>query len=282
MPIAHLPGVNLAYEDLGPRDAPPLVLLHGATETFRVSWKRLIEPLARCYRVIGVDLRGHGGSSNPAGALDLRQMADDVAALLDHLSLVRAHIVGFSGGGSTALFFGVRHGARARSLVLLSNNFERDEARRGRDFWSPDAIRARDALWLKGMAAWHTVPAETLLGWWEAEDRLRPAFTPDELATLHLPVLVIGGDRDPIVPLDQSVRLYRALPQGRLAILPGVGHGAPHRAPALLEQLLVAFIDDVEAAADTPSDALRDHATPDEDTDTPRPTAAALDAATPS
>lgn len=261
MPIAQLPSVDLGFEDLGPSDAAPLVLLHGATETFRVSWKRLIEPLARRYRVIGVDLRGHGRSSNPAGALDLRQMADDIAALLHHLEVPTAHVAGFSGGGSTALFFGVRHAARARSLVLISNNFERDEARRGRDFWSPDAIRARDALWLKGMAAWHRVPPETLLGWWEAEDRLRPAFTADELAALQLPVLVVGGDRDPIVPLDQSVRLFRALPQGRLAILPGVGHGAPHRAPELLEQLLSAFVDDVEAAAGSAPGATRDAST---------------------
>lgn len=278
MPIARLPSVDLHHEDLGPRDAAPLLLLHGATETFRVSWKRLIEPLAARYRVIGVDLRGHGQSTNPAGALDLRQMADDVAALLDVLGIDRAHVCGFSGGGSTALFFGLRHVDRARSLVLISNNFERDEARRGRNFWSPNAIRARDALWLKGMAAWHNVPAETLLGWWAAEDQLRPNFTPDELGALQLPVLVIGGDRDPIVPLEQSVRLYRALPQGRLAVLPGVGHGAPHRAPALLAQLLGAFIDDVEAAAPSASGAGRDastggSATRDE---------ATLDASTPS
>lgn len=248
MPIAHLGAVALAYEDLGPRDAPPLVLLHGATETFRVSWKRLIDPLARRHRVIGADLRGHGGSDNPAGALDLRQMADDIAALLDHLSVPTAHVAGFSGGGSTALFFGLRHASRARSLTLISNNFERDEARQARDFWSPEAIRRRDALWLKGMAAWHTVDPETLLGWWEAEDRLRPDFTPAALAALQMPVLVVGGDRDPVVPLAQSVKLYQALPDGRLAILPGVGHGAPHRAPGLLEAIMTAFVAEVEAA----------------------------------
>ncbi|MEO8083434.1 MAG: alpha/beta fold hydrolase [Ardenticatenales bacterium] len=248
MPILSLSTLDLYYEVHGPADAPPLVLLHGATETFEVSWKRLAGPLAKRYRVIGVDLRGHGKSTNPAGALDLRRMADDIVDLLDALGVADAHVCGFSGGASTTLFFGARHGDRARSLVLISNNFERDEARMARGFWSKEAIERRDALWIKGMERWHAVPPETLLEWWAAEDRVRPAFTAQELGALHMPVLVVGGDRDPVVPLDQTVRLYQALPNGQLAILPGVGHGAPHRAAVWLEMLLGSFIDGVEAA----------------------------------
>ena len=247
MPVLSLPSLDLYHELHGPPDAPPLVLLHGATETCGGSGRRLIARLSARYRVIGVALRGHGQSTNPAGVLDLRQMADDVANGLEALGVPTAHICGFSGGASTTLFFGLRHPHRARSLVLISNNFARDEARLKGDFWSPDAIRQRDALWLKGMAAWHTVPAETLLGWWEAEDQLRPEFTPAELAALQMPVFVVGGDRDPVVPLDQTIRLFRALPNGQLAILPGVGHGAPHRAADWLETMLGAFIDGVEA-----------------------------------
>lgn len=246
MPILSLPTLDLYYEVHGLASAPPLVLLHGATETFEVGWKRLVAPLARRHRVIGVDLRGHGRSTNPAGALDLRRMADDIADLLDALGVESAHVCGFSGGASTTLFFGARHAPRARSLVLISNNFERDEARQARDFWSAEAIERRDALWLKGMARWHAVAPETLLAWWAAEDRLRPAFTADELGALYMPVLVVGGDRDPIVPLDQTVRLYQALPNAQLAILPGVGHGAPHRAAAWLDVLLGSFVDGVE------------------------------------
>lgn len=247
MPVLHLASLDLYHELHGPPDGPPLVLLHGATETFRVSWKRLIEPLSARYRVIGIDLRGHGRSTNPADALDLRRMADDVADGLDALGVPTAHICGFSGGASTTLFFGLRHPQRARSLVLISNNFARDVARLKSDFWSPDAIRQRDPLWLQGMAAWHAVPAETLLGWWEAEDQVRPDFTPAELAALQMPVLVVGGDRDPVVPLDQTIRLFQALSNGQLAILPGVGHGAPHRAADWLDALLGTFIDGVEA-----------------------------------
>ncbi|MBK6768777.1 MAG: alpha/beta hydrolase [Ardenticatenales bacterium] len=247
MPVLSLPSLDLYHELHGPPDAPPLVLLHGATETFRVSWKRLIAPLSARYRVIGVDLRDTGSRrTRPARWICARWRTtwrtDSTRSVCR-----TAHICGFSGGASTTLFFGLRHPHRARSLVLISNNFARDEARLKGDFWSPDAIRQRDALWLKGMAAWHAVPAETLLGWWEAEDQLRPDFTPAELAALQMPVLVVGGDRDPVVPLDQTIRLFQALPNGQLAILPGVGHGAPHRAADWLDALLGNFIDGVEA-----------------------------------
>lgn len=236
-----LPGLRAAYEELGPPDGPPTVLLHGATETFRVSWKKLAPRLAEDRRVIGMDLRGHGGSGNPAGRLDLRTMADDLRDLLDALGVERADVVGFSGGASVTLFTALRHPARLRSMTLISNNFQRDEARLAAGFWDPERIRDKDPLWLDAMARWHRVPPETLLGWWDEEDRIRPAFAPEDLAGVRVPALVAGGDRDRIVPFGQTVKLFRALPDARLLILPGVGHGAPHRAPALLEAALRDF-----------------------------------------
>jgi pimeloyl-ACP methyl ester carboxylesterase len=235
------------YETHGAEDHPPVVLLHGATETFAVSWRKQVDVLARRYRVLGVDLRGHGRSDNPAGKLDLRQMADDVAALLDVLEIDTAHVCGFSGGASTSLFLARRHPQRLRSATLISNNFARDEARQAAGFWDPDRITARDPLWLKAMDEWHGVAPEQLLAWWKEEDRLRPAFSVEELATIDVPTLVVAGDRDPVVPLEQSLALYQALPRARLLVLPGIGHGAPHRAPELLNAALDAFWTRIES-----------------------------------
>lgn len=248
MPLVELPGVVLHVALHGPSDAPPVVLLHGATETFDVSWRRQVPALARHHQVIGPDLRGHGHSTNPADRLDLREMADDIAALLDHLGHESAHVVGFSGGASVALFLALRAPHRLRSVVLVSNNVRRDEARAASGFWRPERIARRDPHWLGAMARWHAVPPETLLGWWEAEDRLRPAFGPGDLDAVRMPALVVAGDRDPVVPLAESVRLYEALPDARLLVLPGVGHGAPHRGAALLNLALLDFLRAVEAA----------------------------------
>ncbi len=242
MPFAALSSVRLHYEVVGPAGARALLLLHGAAESFRQSWRRQIEPLAQHYRLIGPDLRGHGRSDNPADALDLRQMADDLAELLQVLNCGPAHVCGFSGGGSAALFLATRHPDRLRSLTLISNNFERDTRRNGAlDFWNARRIRRQNPRWWQLLVETHPDPVR-LLGWWAAEDRRRPDFRPEDLAGLDLPVLVMGGDRDPVVPLEQSLRLYQALPRGQLAILPGAGHGIQREQPAPFNEILLAFL----------------------------------------
>ncbi|MFN8422879.1 MAG: alpha/beta hydrolase [Anaerolineae bacterium] len=246
MPILSLPTLDLYYEIHGRSDAPPLVLLHGATETFEVGWKRLVAPLARRHRVIGVDLRATAAArTRPARSTcgGWRTTSPTCWTLWASTAPTSAASRAARRRRSSSAPATRRE---RRSLVLINNNFERDEGRQARDFWSAEAIERRDALWMKGMARWHAVAPETLLAWWAAEDRLRPAFTPDELGALYMPVLVVGGDQDPIVPLDQTVRLYQALPNAQLAILPGVGHGAPHRAAAWLDMLLGSFVDGVE------------------------------------
>lgn len=256
MPTAALGALDLHYErPAGPADdrdglpnRPPLVLLHGATETFRVSWRRQLPFLTTRFDIIGPDMRGHGRSSNPAGELDLRRMADDVVDLLDHLRIDTAHVCGFSGGASTALYMALRRPERLRSAVLIANNFELDEARLDSGFWDLERIRERDALWLDAMRRWHAVPPETLIGWWADEDRRRPALSHADLAGISLPVLVVAGDRDPIVPLRQSIALFEAVPDSELLVVPGVGHGIPHGGGRLLGTALAGFIEDVERA----------------------------------
>lgn len=242
MPVAALKNLNLYYEIHGAEDAAPLVLLHGATETFRACWRRQIEPFSRRYRLIGLDLRGHGRSDNPAGKLDLRQMADDVRDLLDHLRLDKVHLLGYSGGGSTALFFGLRHPERLRSLTLASNNMELDRARGQVNFWDLARIRREEPRWWQAMTQMHGQPAEKLLQWWAEEDSKRPNFQPGDLQHLHVPTLVVGGDRDPIIPLEQTLKLFRALPDAYLCILPGVGHGAPRLRPQAFNQAVLDFL----------------------------------------
>ena len=243
MPFLNLPTVALHYETLGSARAPALLLLHGATETFRDGWQRQIDAFSRRYRVLGVDLRGHGRSINRVDRLDLREMADDLADLLDHLGLQHAHVCGFSGGASVALFFAQRHLARLRSLILVSNNFELDTVRTGpARFWDPERVQREEPVWWQAMAQLHEVDTARLLRWWHAEDLLRPDFQEAELRQIAVPALVVGGDRDPLVPLTQSIRLFSALPQAQLAIFPGTGHGIPRRRAAQFNQVVLNFL----------------------------------------
>ncbi len=246
MPIAHLSTVDLYYELHGDPETPPLVLLHGAAETFRSGWRRQLQAFCQHYRVIGVDLRGHGRSNNPADRLDLRQMADDIRELLGHLGYASAHVCGHSGGASTALFLAVRHLDCLRSLILVSNNFELDQARAALDFWNPERIRREQPRWWEELERLHPDP-ERLLRWWAEEDVQRPDFRPRELQHIHVPTLLLNGDRDEIIPLDQTVKLYRILPNARLGIVPGARHHLPLRRPQVFNLLVLEFLERVGA-----------------------------------
>ena len=247
MPIAPLPQVELYYETYGPLDAPPLLLIHGALETFAAGWDRQWPLFSQKYRVIGPDLRGHGRSNNPAQRLDLRQIADDMYNLLAYLGYKTAHVCSFSGGASVAMFLAVQHLACLRSLTLASNNYELDQIRTGpARFWDPERIARAEPRWWATLQHLHQTDVNLLLRWWAEEDALRPNFTANDLKPMRAPTLIMAGDRDEIVPLQQSVKLFEILPDARLCVLPGVGHGLPRRRPELFNQIVLDFIDEIE------------------------------------
>jgi pimeloyl-ACP methyl ester carboxylesterase len=111
------PDVRLFYRDLS--DGPAIVLLHGWTMSHQV-WDRQVRELGSRYRLILPDLRGHGDSDKPVGAYDPERHAADIVALLDHLGLDRAIVVGWSFGGMTALQLACSHPHRVAKLVLIN------------------------------------------------------------------------------------------------------------------------------------------------------------------
>ena len=242
MPVVALPTVNLYYQLQGRPDRPSLLLLHGALATFETSWRQLIGEWTKQYHLIGVDLRGHGRSNNPLDRLDLRQMADDIANLLDDLGLSAVHLCGFSGGAATALFFAQRHPQRLKSLILISTNYQKDQARAAQDFWNIERIKREQPRRWQRLTEMHDVDVARLFRWWVEEDSRRPNFAAHELNKIQIPTLVIGGDRDRIIPLDQTLGLYHHLPQAQLAVLPNVGHDILDQQPTLLDGLVSRFL----------------------------------------
>ena len=119
-------GVRLAYcvDDFTDpwKKAPSLLLLHAAMGSAR-RWFGWVPTLARHYRVVRMDLRGHGGSEIPAagGPLTLERLVADVTELMDHLGLADAHIVGNSAGGYLGQQLAMSHGGRVRSLMLFGS-----------------------------------------------------------------------------------------------------------------------------------------------------------------
>src|SRR5918992_3043234 len=114
---APVNGLQLYYEEHGSGDHP-LVLLHGGLHTIDLSFRPLIPLLAPSHRLIAVDMQGHGRTADIDREPTYDNLADDVAALLDHLGIERADVFGFSLGGLVGIELGLRHPDRVDRLVL--------------------------------------------------------------------------------------------------------------------------------------------------------------------
>ena len=249
MTYADVNGLSLRYEEHG--SGEPLILLHGGIGTGEM-FEPLLPALADGRRVIAVDLQGHGGTADVDRPLRADLMADDIAALLDHLGLEQADVMGYSLGGMVSLRLAIQHPARVRRLVLVSVTFRRDgshpEAIEAMDQMSPAAaepmmqsplyaaykqVAPRVEDWpvligkiseaLKVDYDWSAdierITAQTMLVYADA-DSLRPAHIVEFFALLG------GGLRD--AGWDNS-----AQPSNRLAILPGRTHYDVYLSPAL-------------------------------------------------
>lgn len=233
-------GISLALEDLG-RGDPPLLLIHGFPLD-REVWTPQLRALDG-HRLIAPDLRGFGLSSVPQGPLMISDYADDLIALLDHLAIQQAVICGVSMGGYVALDLVRRFRERIAGLVLVDSRARADgpAEREARDamitlaqqqgamgvaeqlaarLFAPGADPALQEPVLLRMQRTPVAGITAAL----AAMRDRPDST-DLLATLgDLPVLVVIGTEDQIIPAAQGRALAAAIPGARLVEIPGAGH----------------------------------------------------------
>src|SRR5256714_6349509 len=120
---ADVNGINLYYETQG--SGRPLILLHGGLGSGEM-FGPIVPALAANHQVIAVDLQGHGRTADIDRPIDTRLMADDIAALIDHLGLDKPDVVGYSLGGGVAMQLAIKYPAKIRRLVAVSANIRRD------------------------------------------------------------------------------------------------------------------------------------------------------------
>jgi pimeloyl-ACP methyl ester carboxylesterase len=261
---ADVNGIKLYYEIHGA--GRPLVLLHGGLGAIEMFGPTLTA-LAKGHKVIAVDLQGHGRTADIDRPLSLEAMGDDIAALIKHLGIPRADIVGYSLGGGVALQTAVRHPEVVGKLVLVSTPFRRSG-------FYPDILvqqgqvtaAAAEGLKQTPMYQLYASLAPRKEDWPRLLDKLGDFMKKDydyskEIAGLTATTLIVAGDAD-IFPPSHAVELFSLLgggqrdagwdgagaPKSRLAILPGVTHYNMGVAPALAPTV-ISFLDERPAPA---------------------------------
>src|SRR6516164_1170208 len=121
---APVNGVKMYYEVHG--SGEPVVLLHGAFMTITNNWTGWIGELSKTRKVIAIEMQGHGRTADIQRDFSYENLADDVAALLDHLKIPRADLIGYSMGGGVALQCAIRHPEKVRKVVSISAVFRHD------------------------------------------------------------------------------------------------------------------------------------------------------------
>jgi pimeloyl-ACP methyl ester carboxylesterase len=253
---APVNGLNMYYEIHG-SGGVPVVLLHGAYMSTGMM-EFLLSGLANTRQVIAVDLQGHGRTADVDRPITYEQMAEDVAALMEHLGIAQADIVGYSMGGSIALLLAMRHPERVRKVVAVSGQYRLDglypEVIAGiADFTLENMMTTP---WYEAYAAVAPNPEDfpTLFEKLKRLDAEEFAWDEAEIAAIAAPTLLIYGDADVIRP-EHMVELFRllgggvpgdltGLPKARLAILPSTTHvGVMNRADWLLP-MITEFLDE--------------------------------------
>jgi len=217
-------GVELYYETSG--SGEPLLLLHSGTQTGRM-FDPFVERLAAHYRLIVPDLRGHGGSTNPAGVWTTRQFAKDIAALLDHLGIRQVRAIGASAGAMTLLRLATWQPERIQAMVVVGvGTYLPLECRTV--LASTDADRLSQAAWerLRAKHRHGDDQIRALYAWVAslARDDEDMVFTPPQLAAITASTLVVHGDRDYCFPASMAWEIYHAIPDSYLWVVPNGGH----------------------------------------------------------
>jgi pimeloyl-ACP methyl ester carboxylesterase len=222
---ASVNGLKMYYEIHG--EGAPLVLIHGGGSTIQTSFGKILPLLAQHYKVIAVELQAHGHTSDRDSPESFEQDADDVVGLLAYLKIPKAHLLGFSNGGHTAMQIGISHPEIVNKLIIVSAFYKRDGAMKGFFEGMENANLGNMPAQLK--EAYLKINNDTAgLQNMFNKDRARMLHFKDwndeDLASIKSPSLIIAGDKD-VVTTDHAVKMSHIIPNSQLMILPGT-HGS--------------------------------------------------------
>ena len=216
-------GIELHYDVQG--SGEPLIMLHGFAMC-GTMWTPVLQELAKRYRVINVDMRGHGRSTNPSNKFTHAQSAEDVRALMDSLGIKQARAIGFSSGGMTLLHLATKHPDRLSKMVVVGatthfGDQARAMIRSESGSLPPPVLKTFFSCAARGEPQVNELMTQ-FAHFADTTDDMN--LTPADLAKVKASTLIVHGDRDEFFPVAIPVAMYGAIPKAALWIVPGGDH----------------------------------------------------------
>lgn len=253
-------GINLAYTDRG--EGLPVVFLH-AFPFNRRMWEPQVQALSDRYRIIAVDLRGHGESDAPLWRYTLELFADDVTGLLDHLGIQQAVLAGLSMGGYLSFAFYRKYRERVKALVLADTRADADKpemitwrfnlaqkvyqegAKAVADEMGPKLLspKAKPAVVEQVRAIILSTQMSGIVG-----DLMAIAERPDStplLAQITCPTLVLVGQHDVLTTPEENKRIADGIKNARFEVIPEAGHMSNLEQPEAFNRAVAMFLEGI-------------------------------------
>lgn len=251
-------GISVNYEIEG--QGPWVVMSHSLACNVSM-WDAQVALLARDFRVLRFDTRGHGATDAPSGAYSLDMLSGDLLGLLDVLDIRQAHYVGLSMGGMIGMTFALKHPGRLASLVLCDTTSrvppEAAPVWEGRikmareqgmsplveptlQRWFTEPYYKSDKpMMLRVGAMISSTPVEGYIGCCHAIPKIDLT---DKLGAIRVPVQVIVGDQDVGTPVAMSQAIHDAIPGSELVVIPSASHLSNLEQPKAFNNALAGFL----------------------------------------
>lgn len=259
----QLNGVEIAYTDQG--KGTPVLFVHGYPLS-KAMWDPQVKGLSSNFRVITLDLRGHGESEAPLWLYTMEMFADDIRALLDHLSIDQVVLAGFSMGGYITFVFYRKYKNRVKALILADTRPQVDspEGKQGRfktaqtahkegagpiadamlpKLLTPQSVQSRPDLVQNVRKIMTSTPVAGIAG-----DLMAMAERPDSvplLSEITCPTLILVGEQDGLTPPADAKLMADRIKKSQLEIIPAAGHLSNLEQPDHFNKAVRKFLESV-------------------------------------
>lgn len=269
MPTAFINGINLYYELHG--EGPPLVMIMGLGATLDWWDEIIVHRLSQRYRLLLFDNRGAGRTDKPRGRYTIRLFAEDTAALMTHVGIERAPVIGASMGGMIAQELAISYPHRVDKLVLVSTSCGgrpaalpslrvirllldqtgTPEERKDRQMQLlfPAGFLAESGERLERL--WQRIKSRQFepAAFWRQLGAIVTFRSYNRLPAIQVPTLVITGSEDVLVPPLNSEILAARIPGARLVVFEGAGHGLTSQFPERFCEVVEEFLEGEQAGS---------------------------------